>query len=222
MGKFTPEQLSQLTDDQLFELRAELLKGLDDDLAGGSIPQTLAVADRLAEQLPGRLFEEDNGYFDFNSPLTEESLQATMADLRINFSREKLEFACKVIASLNGSKTVAAPVEAAPSVETPAAPDISKEPLPVEEPELGSPSTKTSGEPSKQGGVPRPKTPDAKAPSGWTKPKPGANNGGEKTTRPPRGASSGSKVPTRKIGFFEGIFGSVGRRIDEFFARLFG
>ena len=217
MGNHNDEQLSQLTDDQIFDLRAELLKGLDDDLASGSEPQTLAAADRMAEKLPNRLFEDDNGFFDFDSPLTEESLQATMADLRINFSREKIAFACKVIAALNAAKPKSA--VAAPAAEPEPPVPVSAELVPEAKVEPHDPKPQTAS----QGATPpRPPKPNAQPPKGWTKPGSGGSGGSTaQAPQPPRRPASG-KIPPRKVGFWERLFGTVGRRIDEFLQRIFG
>ncbi len=229
MENYTDEQLSQLTDDQLFDLRAELLKGLDDDLASGTHePQTLAAADRLAEKLPNRLYENDNGFFDFDSPLNEESLQAAMADMRINFSREKVEFACKVIAALNAEKepqrSASQAVEESvaplpPSVET--APEPAAEESASETPVREAPAAPKPAPDGEKGVPPRPPKPNAAPPSGWSDLK-DRRAGSAKTTPSPRRPSvGGSKIPPRKIGFWERLFGSVGRRSYLLVEKLF-
>ena len=219
MENNTEEQLSQLTDEQLFELRAELLKGLDDDLASGTCePKTMAMTDRLAAKLPNRLLEEDNGFFDFHSPLTEDSLQAVMADLRINFSREKLAFACKVIAALNAGKpqmTIPAPKPTSPASDallpesTASAPALQQqESVPAPKP---APDVKGTM-------PPRPPKPNAEPPKGWS----GASGNTGRNAPPTHSRLGGGRMPQRKPGFWERLFGGVGRRIDEFFQRLFG
>ena len=226
MENYTKEQLSNLTDEQLFDLRAELLKGLDDDLANGSAEvNTLEAADSLAEDLHGRLFEEDNSFFDFTSPLDANSLKAVMADLRINFSREKLAFACKIIAALNAKSPAETAIVAKPAKEGAPLPEISstekKELIPQDVPQKSA-QEKTEAESPRQvspaGTPPRPQKPNAAPPSGWTS---SGNTTSTKQTQSPSSSSKTFKVPPRRVGFWERNFASVGRRIDRFLEKIF-
>ncbi len=100
------ELLASLKEGDISEIRATLIGCRDEDLSNSGEPQTLAMANDLAEKMNGKLFEADNGHFDFNSPMTKETLRSVKSRLRMNFSFEKLEFATKIIAELKGGTAV--------------------------------------------------------------------------------------------------------------------
>lgn len=225
MENYTKEQLSNLTDEQLFDLRAELLKGLDDDLASGSVEaNTLLAADSLEEQLQGRLFEEDNGFFDFSSQQDENSLKAVMADLRVNFSREKLAFACEIITALNRKAPVETALETEPAkMEMSHLPIASNDNKELIEQEIPEEVTRQTTEPKvhKQAtcaSTARPAKPNATPPSGWTSPGNAPHPNQKYTLSSSKKTAKGAQS---KVGFWERNFAAVGRRIDRFLGKIF-
>ena len=92
------ENLASLKSDNISALRAKLVGCLDEDQFGHDEPQTLEMSKYLDEKTQGRIFEEDDGCLDFNLPMTTDTVRKIKAHLRTNFSREKLEFATKIIA----------------------------------------------------------------------------------------------------------------------------
>lgn len=98
------ENLASLKSDDISALRAKLVGCLDEDQFGHDEPQTLEMSKYLDEKTQGRIFEEDDGCLDFNLPMTTDTVRKIKAHLRTNFSREKLEFATKIIAFLKQSE----------------------------------------------------------------------------------------------------------------------
>ena len=98
------ENLASLKSDDISALRAKLVGCLDEDQFGHDEPQTLAMSKYLDEKTQGRIFEEDDGCLDFNLQMTTDTVRKIKARLRTNFSREKLEFATKIIAFLKQSE----------------------------------------------------------------------------------------------------------------------
>ena len=215
--EFSKEILASLKDGSLSDLRAELITCLDDEQRSKEEPKTLLLADAIAKEMQMALYEEDNGHFDFNQPLTSDSLRNAKSRLRINFSREKIAFACKVIAALNAAKPKSA--VAAPAAEPEPAVPVSAELVPEAKVEPNEPKPQKVN----QGATPpRSPKPNAQPPKGWTKPGSGGSGGsGAQAPQPPRRPASG-KIPPRKVGFWERLFGTVGRRIDEFLQKIFG
>ena len=85
---FSEDQLKSLKDSDLIKIRAELIGCLDDD-----------------EKIGDRLFEADNGHCDFSAAPTEETLMSVKSRLTVNFSKEKLEFASRIIQDLKAKTT---------------------------------------------------------------------------------------------------------------------
>lgn len=101
---FSQEMMTSVKAGDLAGIQAELIGCLDEDEKSQEPPQTLALAEALAKKLPVDLFEEDNGNFNFASvSMNKDGLRQVKGRLRINFSKEKLALACKIIASLKGS-----------------------------------------------------------------------------------------------------------------------
>lgn len=98
------ENLASLKSDDISALRAKLVGCLDEDQFGHDEPQTLEMSKYLDEKTQGRIFEEDDGCLDFNLPMTTDTVRKIKAHLRTNFSREKLEFATRIIAFLKQSE----------------------------------------------------------------------------------------------------------------------
>ena len=98
------ELLASLKEDDIIGMRSVLIGCLDEDQLGDGEPQTLKMVKYLESKMSVKLFEEDNGYFDFNSPMTEDVLIEVKSRLQSNFSRKKLEFAIKIIAFLKQSE----------------------------------------------------------------------------------------------------------------------
>ncbi len=177
------EHLASLTSDDISALRAKLVGCLDEDQFGHDEPQTLAMTKYLDEKTQGRIFEEDDGCLDFNLPMTTDTVRKIKARLRTNFSREKLEFASKIIAFLKQSeqksdeqivveeKPKAVESTSAASVAPPAeavVPKISKDVITV----ATDKSVKRTSEPSSTNSSARivedftyPETPQASTPS---------------------------------------------------------
>ncbi|MBP5641208.1 MAG: hypothetical protein J6X55_17145 [Victivallales bacterium] len=305
------EILAALKGGDLSEIRTVIIGCLDEDMSSSGKPQTLAMADAIAEKMTEKLFEVDNGHFDFSLPKTKDTLRSIKSRLRMNFSREKLAFACEIIGELNQESSsasavtsttqatqtvVAAATSATPATSTSdkaekhvesvsSAPIEEKITNTVAEVSTQDSVAKTSTAPKssvapttveqktetpsvewpKANEVQMPETPqaqDASSPSlsgtlheeftqstqNETTPKASSSSLGDsekatqkgqqpnepkkapgetrnQQTRTQQGGSSSSQsrvTMARQIGFWEKLFGSVGRRIDEFLARLKG
>ena len=242
-----PASLVNLKEENLSDIRAELIGCLDDDKASGKEPQTLLLADALAKKIQSPLFEADNGHFDFTQQMTAEALRNVKSRLRINFSREKLEFACKVISALNGtSTTVGTTVPQSTEEEATPVPVIStqpeqpvetvtpEEPAPKEPKQPETPSSPAAQAHSKT--PPRPPKPNAEPPKGWKESSSVKPTSAESTQNrsaaqpnrpaaPPRQTTSqhhqGPFKASPTIGFWERSFATIGRRIDNLLKRLF-
>lgn len=110
---FSEDQLKSLKDSDLIKIRAELIGCLDDDEISSGPSRTLEMAELLSPKIGDRLFEADNGHCDFSAAPTEETLMSVKSRLTVNFSKEKLEFASRIIQDLKAKTTPVAPVDGA-------------------------------------------------------------------------------------------------------------
>ena len=190
------QKLASLKGKELKAIRAELIVGLGEELRDAScrVPQTLALADALAQELGTRLYEPDDGAFDMASTVkSKEVLDNVRSRLEWNFSREKLAFACDIIRALKEAEPVpVSPPPVSDSNPTPVPASPGEQPSPVPEaPRQGGPSqSETSSA-----------FPNAPAPDGWKQP---------------------TSKPKRRVGTWERRFAALGRRIDMLLEKLFG
>jgi len=122
---FSKKIMDSIKAGNLPHLRAVLIGCLDDDEKSQETPQTLALAEEIANELAEKspsidLFVADNGHFDFDSASSnQDKLKTIKSRLRMNFSKEKLAFACKIIASLNAtSGSITTPISEKRSIDT--------------------------------------------------------------------------------------------------------
>ena len=203
---FGEEQINSLKDKDVSSIRAEIIGCLDDDMESGGEPCALSNADAIASKMKDSLFEEDNGNYTFDDkPMTKDTLIEIKARMRVNFSREKLDFACRIISSLNAQKP-----------ETTQKPDAVAKPIKVA---LSQKKGSNDAEWPKGFSAPEPKNPEIP-----NKDKPHGNpstSQKDNVHKDKQQQSPKFKVHSQQneIGPFERLFGSlgafVGRGIDK-------